>query len=238
MAFPTTQWTQLAQATLSGDEAGRETLSRMCEAYRQPIVNFIASKGFRQAELEDVVQEFFHQWLRSRAWKRAVQTRGRFRSFVCGTVMHVIDHLRENQNRLKRGGGQQPLSLDELMESGHEVPDGLEVSSPEFDRLWAESLVANTVRRLEHEYAEKGQAATFAVLRLFLPGSLDLPTLEDAARKLKTTPETLKVTVHRLRAKFRETLRAAIATTVSAPHEVDEEMRYLRSLMMETIKNQ
>jgi hypothetical protein len=38
MAFPTTCWTILAEATLHGDEAGRDALTRMCESYRRPVV--------------------------------------------------------------------------------------------------------------------------------------------------------------------------------------------------------
>jgi DNA-directed RNA polymerase specialized sigma24 family protein len=235
MAFPTTQWTQLALATLSGDEAGREALARLCEQYRQPISLFIMSKGFSHQETEDVVQEFFYQWVRSRAWKRAVQTRGRFRNYVCGTVMNVISHLRENQQRLKRGGGELPLNLDTLAENGEEVAAELASTSPEFDRLWALSLVENVLRQLGHDHEKRGQQVEFAILRRFLPGSQNLLSLEEAATQLQTTADTLKVRVHRLRDKFREQLRANIATTVSAPHEVDEEMRYLRSLLTEVM---
>jgi hypothetical protein len=37
----------------------------------------------------------------------------------------------------------------------------------------------------------------------------------------------LKVAIHRLRARFRELLRAEISKTVSAPHEIDDELRHL-----------
>ncbi len=37
----------------------------------------------------------------------------------------------------------------------------------------------------------------------------------------------VKVTVHRLRQRYRELLREEIAHTVTRPEEIDEEMRYL-----------
>jgi hypothetical protein len=59
MAFPTTRWTLLAQATLNGDEAGRESLARMCEGYRLPVEMFLASRGHVRHEIEDLTQDFF-----------------------------------------------------------------------------------------------------------------------------------------------------------------------------------
>jgi RNA polymerase sigma-70 factor (ECF subfamily) len=38
------------------------------------------------------------------------------------------------------------------------------------------------------------------------------------------------VAVHRLRKRFRDQLRQEVARTVSSPGEVDDELRYLRSL--------
>jgi len=37
----------------------------------------------------------------------------------------------------------------------------------------------------------------------------------------------VKVTVHRLRQRYRELLREEVAHTVERPEEIDEEMRYL-----------
>ena len=48
---------------------------------------------------------------------------------------------------------------------------------------------------------------------------------------LGTNVNAVKSSIHRLRERFRELLRAAVARTVSAPHEVDEELLYLRSLL-------
>ena len=56
-------------------------------------------------------------------------------------------------------------------------------------------------------------------------------TYSDAMSRLRLSETALKAAVHRLRQAFRERLRAAVAKTVSAPHEVDEEMRYLQEVL-------
>ena len=46
-------------------------------AYRRPVEAFLLARGVRNEEMEDLVQDFFLRWLRSRAWKRADRERGR-----------------------------------------------------------------------------------------------------------------------------------------------------------------
>jgi RNA polymerase sigma-70 factor (ECF subfamily) len=77
---------------------------------------------------------------------------------------------------------------------------------------------------------EKGRE--FEVLRQFLPGCDAPPTLEDAAASLGTNVNAFKAALHRLRERFRELLRTEVSKTVSAPHEVEEELQYLRSLLL------
>jgi hypothetical protein len=51
------------------------------------------------------------------------------------------------------------------------------------------------------------------------------------ASKLGMTEGSVKVTVHRLRQRFRQLLREEIANTVASPGEVDEEMRHLFAVL-------
>ena len=47
------------------------------------------------------------------------------------------------------------------------------------------------------------------------------------AEELKMTPATVRVTVHRLRTRYRQMLRREIAATLDNPAEVDEEISAL-----------
>ncbi len=236
MSFPTTRWTLLAEATLHGNTAGQEALTRMCEAYRQPIEDYLCSRGCKAQEIEDLVQDFFLRWLRSRAWKRAERDRGRFRNFMMGGVMHVLAKHHSRGQTQKRGGGVEHDSLDAMKESGIEPPGPEPDDIIEFDRRWAVSLVENTLAAICAEEGNRGKQAEFAVLRHFLPGADEMIPLEEAVSRLGTSLNAVKVAIHRLRARFRERLRAEVARTVSAPHEIEEELMYLRSLLLSEAK--
>jgi len=231
MAFPTTRWTLLAHATLHGDEAGREALARMCEGYRRPVEMFLASRGHASHEIEDLTQEFFLRWLKSRAWKRADRVRGKFRTFMLGALNHLLAHDAAKKRAMKRGGGEAVLSLDDDFFED-ELPKEIATSGGEhFDRGWAVALVNHALAALRAEFLARDKKREFEVLRQFLPGCDAPPSLEEAAAALGTNVNAFKAALHRLRERFRELLRTEVARTVSAPHEVEEELQYLRSML-------
>lgn len=115
-----TNWVQIALATLSGDTVSRAALAKLCTDYREPLISFLISRGHDRHASEDMVQEFFLRLLESHAWRRADQARGRFRTFLLGALMHVIDHVREKADTAKRGGGIEHDGLDVLAEESFE----------------------------------------------------------------------------------------------------------------------
>ena len=83
--------------------------------------------------------------------------------------------------------------------------------------------------QLHEEYVASGRAKLFELLRGCLAKDESaLPYAEIAAR-LNLTEAAVKMAVQRVRARYREILRAEIAGTVGSPEEVDEEIRHLFS---------
>lgn len=232
MAFPTTNWTLLAQASLNGDEAGRRALDALCTAYRRPVVAYLRSRGLAQEDAEDAAHDFLLKLVRSSLWKRADRLRGKFRTFLLAILSRLMLQQFRNQQREKRGGGMQAASLDDLATDDRSlaVEDPLP-GGESFDREWAFTLVSEAVSVVEQEFSARGQDAQFALLRRYLPGSGDPPPYEIAAAELSLSPPALKAAIHRLRQRFREVLRTLVARTVAAPHEVDDELRYLGTLL-------
>lgn len=231
MSFPTTNWAQIALATLNGDTASQAALSKLCTDYREPLVAFLITRGNDRHTSEDMVQEFFLRLLQSQAWKRADKARGKFRTFLLGALMHVIDHIRVKSIAAKRGGGIEHGSLDLLAEAGFE-PGAISTEiERRFDSDWAFGLIKNALHALADEFATEGRAEEFVALRCFLPGAEVPPSYEELSARFDQPVAALKTKVHRMRQRFRKLLRTAVARTVSAPHEVDEELAYLRTLL-------
>jgi len=68
-------------------------------------------------------------------------------------------------------------------------------------------------------------------LKGFLTGDETQVPYQQLALDLGTTEGALKVSVHRLRRRFRELLREEISQTISNPDEVQDEIRYLIGIL-------
>jgi RNA polymerase sigma-70 factor (ECF subfamily) len=117
----------------------------------------------------------------------------------------------------------------EAHEPNLEIPaEGNEIA---FDREWALVILENALKGVAQEW--EGSESRFGVLRRFLPGALETPSYEAAAAQLQLSVPALKSELHRLRQRFKALVRQEIANTVSAPHEIEQEMSYLQRVLMD-----
>ena len=77
---------------------------------------------------------------------------------------------------------------------------------------------------LRTRYEAEGKAAVFEQLKPFIGGHGADCSYAEAAAALGTSEGAIKVAVHRLRRRYGETLRAAVADTVASPLDVDREI--------------
>jgi RNA polymerase sigma-70 factor (ECF subfamily) len=80
---------------------------------------------------------------------------------------------------------------------------------------------------LQQEFTREDKQAEFETLKGFLTGEHAAGTFAAAAQKLGRSEGALKMSVQRLKGRFRERLREQIAQTVSGPDEIDAEIRDL-----------
>jgi RNA polymerase sigma-70 factor (ECF subfamily) len=213
------------------DSAGtRAALAELCRAYWYPLYWFTRSRGLSQHDAEDLIQAFFEDLLERSVITKADASRGRFRTFLLSSLRNFHSHQRERANTLKRGGGNELISLDAVgtAENRFQHEPATE-SSPEklFDQKWALSVLEATLHRLRREYAAAGKQEWFDELKVVLWGGRGEVSYAEIARRLASTDGAVKVAVHRLRARFKQCLRDEIAQTVLDPDEIDDEMRHL-----------
>ena len=235
--FGSTRWTLVRQAADSqtSPEHALGALSELCQIYWRPVYLFLRRQGIPQHDAQDFTQSFFADLIENRAYARADEVKGRFRSFLLGTLKHFLAHVRDRDRAQKRGGGAQQVHLDEaaLLEvEAHTAFCQSWSADRVFDREWAVSLLRQALDRLAQEYAVAGKDALFEALKIYLTGG---PTAavpyEEMAKRLGRAATTLRSDVARLRARYRAILRDEISGTVVDPSDVDEELRHLREAM-------
>ncbi len=229
-AFATSNWSMIAQAGASDSAGTRTALAQLCRVYWYPLYWFSRSRGLSQHDAEDLIQAFFEDLLERNAIAKADATRGRFRTFLLTSLRNFHSHQRERAGTIKRGGGIELISLDavSVAENRFQHEPATE-SSPEklFDQKWARSVLDATLARLRREYTAATKQLWFDELKVVLWGGRGEVSYAEIAVRLGSTEGAVKVAVHRLRTRFKESLRDEIAQTVLNPAEVDDEMRHL-----------
>jgi RNA polymerase sigma-70 factor (ECF subfamily) len=225
---------QAADSQTSSEHA-LGALSELCQIYWRPVYLFLRRQGIPQHDAQDLTQSFFADLIENRAYARADEVKGRFRSFLLGTLKHFLAHARDRDRAQKRGGGAQQLHLDEAALSEAETHAAFcQNWSAErlFEREWAASLLRQALDRLAQEYAVAGKDALFEALKVHLTGgrTASVP-YEEMAKRLGRPATTLRSDVARLRARYRAILREEVSGTVIDPSDVDEELRHLREAM-------
>ena len=110
----------------------------------------------------------------------------------------------------------------------HGAPEDSPNEDRLFERAWAETLVAAALNRIAAHYRDEGKKRLFEELKVFVTGgTTPLPTYSDLAERLSVQASTLRGEVTRLRARYREGLRAEVRQTVESEAEVAGELREL-----------
>ena len=216
------------------EEARQKALATFSEAYWPPLYTFVRRRGYSPADAQDTVQGFFVHLLEQNTLSRADQEKGRLRTFLLGSLQKFLLKQRERMRALKRGGDQHFVSFDELLpqaEASMLATSHLsDVNS--YDVAWATSIVARAWKNVQDRFAAEGKREWVDELRPFVAGgTMTAPNQEEVAKRLGTSVENFRVWLSRLRQTYRHALRAEVASTVSDPKDIDDELHYVYRIL-------
>jgi len=216
-------------------ESSQEALSGFCEAYWPPLYSFLRHRGFSSADAQDLVQGFFAHLLGQNTLTRADQQKGRLRTFLLGSLQNFLYNEYDRARALKRGGGRQVVSIEEhLPEAEAAMLATAHLSDTAcYDLVWASTIVSRAWQNLQTAFVAEGKAEWLEELRPFVAGGSIKPlSQEEAASRLGVPIATLRTWLSRLRQRYRESLRMEVASTVSDPADVDQELQHLYQILM------
>ncbi len=227
--FDTTQWSLVMAAGDGGSTTSRDALAALCQIYWYPLYAYAWRLTSNTHEAQDQTQEFFVQLLEKNIVAAADPARGRFRSFLLTSFKNFLANQWDKAQAKKRGGGRQTLTLDFAAASSRYALESSQSLSPQqlYEKQWVLNLLDEVLDRLRAECEANGKAEQFATLKEFIAGSPADKTHQQAARELGISDGAAKVAAHRLRKRYRDLLREEVARTVTAPDEIDDEIRFL-----------
>jgi len=234
-SFATTHWSVVVAAGRSDTPRAQAALAKLCEAYWYPLYAFVRRSGYASPDAKDLTQEFFARMLEGHWLAQADQHRGRFRCFLLAAMKHVLANEWHKAHAQKRGGQWSFVSLDDDAAEHRYADEPITEATPErlFERRWALALLEGVLARLEAEYQREGKGVLFAALSGSLTAHRTALPYAELASRLGMGEGPVRVAVHRLRQRYRQLLREAVAQTVAFPEEIDAEMQHLFQVLLE-----
>jgi RNA polymerase sigma factor (sigma-70 family) len=231
--FNTTHWSVIIAAGDQATLASRAALENLCRAYWRPIYAYVRQRGHRPEEAEDLTQAFFEHVLERKLFSVADRRRGRFRTFLLHCCEYFIAKQWRDQQRLKRGGGQQVFSLDAAPTEEWYQNQPLDLMTPErlYERRWALAVLARVHDRLRQEWANAGKGSQFGALQAYLSGERETTPCAHTALELGMSEGAVRTAVHRLRQRYGQLLREEVAQTISNPDDLEDELRHLMTVL-------
>lgn len=229
--FPATMWSAIRAA--GGGAEAVEGLERLARAYWRPLYVFARQRGAAHEVAADQVQGFFEHLISHETLAEVRRGEVRFRSFLLRCFTNWLCNRHRDENRQKRGGGARDLPISEIHpdEEGACLSDG---RSPDqaYDRRWARALVDQVMRRLDTENAgrDRGEFLQEVRQRVFAVDGA-APDWEALARRHGISHGAARKAAADMRRRFGVLLREEVRQVVSNDAEVDDELRYLVSLI-------
>ncbi len=214
-------------------QESKQALETLCRAYWYPLYAYVRRTGHSAHDAQDLTQEFFARLL-GKAWLRAAgPENGRFRTFLLVAMKRFLVNEWHKQTAKKRGGHitHLPLDADEAERRFSTEPE----LAPDtiFERRWAMTLLEQTMAALEAEFVAAGKSHDFQAMKHCLTMDRERISYAELAARTASTEGAARVTVHRLRKRFRELFRENVAATLAEGEDVDVEMHHVVAALCE-----
>ena len=231
--FATTHWSVVLLASQPGSPASAEALEKLCRTYWYPLYVYVRRQGYSPEDAQDSTQEFFARLVAKDYLREVDRSKGRFRSFLLAALKHFLANEWDRARAQKRGGQYHFVSLEnEASERRYQGEPATELPPDTlYEQRWACALLELVMRQLEQDFEQSDKRDLFYALKPFLVGDRGSETYGCLAAKFGTSEAALKMKVQRLRHRFQSLLRQAIAVTVGSADEVEDEIRYLFSVL-------
>ncbi|HCN30373.1 MAG TPA: RNA polymerase subunit sigma-24 [Verrucomicrobiales bacterium] len=237
-AFPATRWSVVVASRNSADAAAnRMALDELCGIYWHPLYSYARHQGIAPADAEDLTQSFLVFVLEKDLFAQADEALGRLRNYLLTAFGRHIKHWQRQAGALKRGGGQQIVSIEASQAEDNVTIDPADHRTPEevYQRQCALSMIETAVCHLAAEQDAAGKGGQFEMLRPRLDPTQSCSGNDaELAAALGMSHDAVRKTISRLRKRFREILHELVAATLSNPTEesIQEELASLRNALV------
>lgn len=231
--FPATRLSVLRGVASAEPDERRQALDALAAAYWRPVYTYLRLHWRAAAdEAEDLTQSFFARALEKGFFARYRPERARFRTFLRTCLDGFVSNERAAARRLKRGGGQVPLSLDfagaEAALPYIQVPAEMGVEEL-FRREWVRALFAGATAELAAHLRGQGKDVHLALFERYDldPPPEGRPTYAALAAEFSLPPTQVTNFLAAARREFRRLVLERLRALTGSEEEFRAEARDL-----------
>jgi RNA polymerase sigma factor (sigma-70 family) len=169
--FPTTRGSAILGLRSAEPTERARSLESLVSGYWRPVYKYIRVKwGRSNEEAEDLTQGFFLRAMEKEFFESYDPARARFRTYVRTCLDAYLANQHRDHLRLKRGGGEIPLSLD--FRGAEEELTGAALRSPDspetyFEAEWVRGLFNLSLETLRSECEARGKTLHFRIFERY-----------------------------------------------------------------------
>jgi len=226
VSFPDTAWTRVIAGRCGDAGQTARALEDLCRQYWPAIYSYLRALGQTKEEAEDAAQDFTSAFILGEPLHRADPERGRLRSYMKQSIRNFLAKRIRDASRLKRGGGVEHAVFEDVAELASALP-----SDEAYDREWAFTVMERAMTALRESYTARGKGALFDLLKPALAGVEPLQPYAVLGLSAGVSEAQIKLEVHRARRRLADVLRREVAATVASEAAVEEELRYLLTVL-------
>jgi RNA polymerase sigma factor (sigma-70 family) len=227
--FTATRWSVVLAAGDSASATATPALEALCRIYWPCLYAYARRLGQSPENACDLTQAFFARLIEKNWIADVDRDRGRFRTFLLTAFKRHMADANDRAHAQKRGGKIQFLPLDATDEERGLFSEPADRRTPEtiYHERWARALLDTVLARLREEFRLQCRERVFDCLKGFLVGDHSGDTVVTVGNQLGMTEGAVRMTLTRMRQRYRQLLRSEIAQTVADPQAIDDELRHL-----------
>ena len=235
-AFPPTRHSVIERLRAHGEAGRSEAFGDLVAGYWKPVYKYLRVRWrLGPEEAEDATQALFAEAFENLWFDRFDPDKARFRTFVRLCADRLVMNSRQAASRIRRGGGQQTLSIDfagaedELSAQVSGVPEAEDFFKREFVR----ALFDRAVRSLRQDCLSRGREVHWRLFERYDLRAEDRPSYAELATEFQLTPGQVTGYLAQARRAFRTHTIAELKALCGSAEEFRREARDLLGLETE-----
>lgn len=230
--FPQTNRSAIVAARSEEPHVRQRAFGTILESYWKPVYKYIRLKwNVDNEDAKDLTQDFFGNAFQKNYFADYNSAKASFQTFLRTCVDGFVANQRKSQQRLKRGGGLELISLD-FQGADNELaihPPSPSLSPEQFfEREWIRNVFIQAVETLRRKCAETHNQTRFHLFERYdLEESSEKVSYATLAKEFGLTTSTVTNQLAAARRDFRRILLDKLRETTASDQEFQNQARDL-----------